>query len=187
MSDNKTFTSTKGVIIALKPVSQFKIDSLRAAKEEIPAPTYTAKVAGGDSFEYPLDEEIARNKGRLDEWNEYKAKVARAEAEHAKKFLELLIWEGVDAETPGADSEWQKTSDYFGMKLPENPIERKFVYVYNELLGTPEDIGDLISSIMSVSKIDEEAVSKLRDSFRAGIQRKANKRVSEDEGLLEDQ
>lgn len=187
MSDNKTFTSTKGVIIALKPVSQFKIDSLRAAKDEIPAPTYTAKVVGGDSFEYPLDEEIARNKGRLDEWSEYKAKVNRAETEHAKKFLELLIWEGVDAEIPGEGSDWQKTSEHFGMKLPDNPVERKLVYVYNELLGTPEDIGDLVSAIMSVSKIDEEAVSKLRESFRAGIQRKTNKPLPKKQKQMENE
>lgn len=178
MSEDKTFTSTKGVTVNLQPVSQFKIDSLRAAKTEIPAPTYTVTVAGGDKFEHPLDEEIARNKGRLDEWNEYKAAYQKAESEHAKKFLELLIWEGVSIEVPGVDSDWQRASEHFGMTIPENPIERKLVYVYNEILGTPEDIGDLISAIMSVSKIDEEAVTKLRESFRAGIQRKANKPVS---------
>ena len=169
----------------LKPVSQFKIDTLRTSKEDLPAPTYEAKVAGGASLFVPLDEESARNKGRLEEWNAFVEQRKISEAAHAKKFLELMIWEGVDVEVPGTDSEWQTTSDYFGIKVPENPIERKLFYVYNELLGTPEDIGDLISQIFSVSQIDEAAVAKLRASFRSGAPRPTYQRVSKKQRKLE--
>jgi hypothetical protein len=185
--EKKTYSSSKGVTLVLRPVSQFKIDTLRTSKEELPAPTYEAKVAGGESLNLPLDEESAKNKGRLAEWNAFVEKKKAIEADHAKKFMELMIWEGVDIAVPDCESEWQKTSDYFGIKIPENPIERKLFYIYNELLGTPEDIGELISQIFSVSQIDEGAVTKLRESFRLGVARKANIRLSKKQRKLENQ
>jgi len=186
-SDHKTFSSSKGADLELRPVSQFKIDTLRASKEEIPVPTYETKVAGGDSLLIPMDEEIAKNKGRLDEWNAYIKEKQKKEAEFAKRFAELLIWEGVFVEVPDAESEWQKSSEYFKIKIPDNPIERKAFYVYNEFLGTQEDIGNLIAEILSVSQIDEEAVGKLRASFRIRAQRKANQRVRAKQGKVEGQ
>lgn len=173
----RTFTSSKNVTLDLIPVSQFKIDTLRASKVDIPVPTYEMKVAGGESLNYPMDEEIAKNKGRLPEWKAYVEAKAKVEAGYSKKFLELMIWEGVNCVIPDVESDWQKSSDYFGIKIPDNPIERKLFYVYNELLGTPEDVGNLIAEIFSVSQIDEEAVETLRNSFRANVQRKANSRV----------
>ena len=183
--ETKTYRSSKGVTLCLKPVSQFKIDTLRASKEETPVPTYEAKVAGGDLLRYPMDEEIAKNKGRLDEWNAFVMARQKAEAEHAKRFLELLVWECVEVEVPDGDSDWQKTSEHFGIVIPSNPVERKLFYVYNELLGTPDDVGELISQIMSVSQIDEEAVGKIRESFRAGIRRQANKPMPKKQRQME--
>lgn len=185
-SEFKTFSSSKGVVIELRPVSQFKIDTLRASQEEVPVPIYVAETVAGEKQEFPLDEIIAKNKDRMDEWEAYQARKHAVEADHAKKFMELIIWEGVSVEVPGPDSSWQKTSEHFGIRIPENEIERKLFYVYNELLGTSQDIGDLISAILSVSQIDEEAVAKLRNSFRSGIQRETNRNLSKKQRALED-
>ena len=172
---NKTFTSSKGATIELRPVSQFKIDTLKASKAEIEAPTYTVPIVGGGSQEVLLDAVSAKNKDRLDEWNAYTEARAKAEADYAKKFLELMIWDGTEITVPNGDSEWHISNEHFGIKVPDDPIERKLFYVYNELLGTPEDIGNLIAEIFSVSSIDEEAVATLRNSFRANVQRKPNR------------
>lgn len=170
----KTFSSSKGVVLELRPVSQFKIDTLRASQIEVPVPLYEVKTVAGETQNVPLDEIIAKNKNRLEEWEAYIAAKKESDADHAKKFMELMIWEGVAVDVPGPESEWESTSAHFGIKIPENLIERKLFYIYNELLGTSEDIGNLISEILSVSQIDEEAVRTLRNSFRSGIQRKTN-------------
>jgi hypothetical protein len=181
----ETFTTSKGIGLSLKAVSQFKIDALRAAKTEVPVPTYKFQVVGGAEQEHPLDEEIAKNKGRLDEWNEYVLAKAKNEADYAKKFFEMMVWEGVDVNVPGQESDWQKTSEYFGLKIPENPIERKTFYIYNELIGTAEDVGELIAGILSVSGIDEKAVSTIRESFRPRISGNADRPLPEVEKQLE--
>jgi hypothetical protein len=181
----ETFTTSKGVGLSLKAVSQFKIDALRAAKADIPVPTYKFQVVGGEEQEYPLDAEIAKNKDRLDEWIEYVLSKNKAESEYAKKFFEMMVWEGVDITVPGTESDWQKTSEYFGIKIPENPIERKTFYVYNELIGTAEDVGELIAGILSVSGVDEKAVSTIRESFRPGISRTTNSELPEVKELVE--
>lgn len=166
---NKTFSSSRGSVLNLKPVSQFKLDSLRTANRVVPIPTYQTSVVGGASETIPLDEKIAKNKGRVEEWEAYLEEKKQADQFNAKKFWELMVWEGVEVEVPGEESQWYQTCKHFGMDVPENPVERKLFYVYNELLGTPEDIANLISEIFAVSQIDAKVVAKLRESFRAGI------------------
>jgi len=185
--EKKTFCSSRGVVLELRPVSPFKIDAVRMAKDEIPVPTYEMKVVGGDTFAYPMDEEIAKNQGRLEEWNEYLNKKKALDTERTKNFSELLVWDGVDVEVPDCESTWQKNSEHFGLKIPENPIERKLFYVFNELLGTAEDLGILISQILSVSQIDQEVVDRIRDSFRPGAFGKANGGLSKKSGKVEKQ
>lgn len=180
----KNFVSSKGASIELRPVSQFKIDTLRASKHETPAPTYEMSVAGGGKQVIPLDQIIAANQGRLEEWNQYLEKRAKEEEEHSKKFLFLIIWEGVQITVPDMDSEWQKVNDFLGIEVPENLVERKLFYVYNELLGTPQDLGDLIAEIFAVSQIDEEAVKQLRDSFRLAMERKPNQPSPKNNGAM---
>lgn len=173
----KTFTSSRGVEINLKPISQFKIDSWKASKIELPKPTYEAEVAGGEKLLVPLDEEIARNKGRQDEWFAYQKEQSRLDAEFTKRLADMAFWYGVEIEVPGADSEWQKVSDHLGLKIPDDPIERKLRFIYEEVLGTPDDIKNLLVEILAVSQVDEEVVAKLRNSFQPGVQRKADSRV----------
>jgi len=172
----KTFCSSKGIELALRPVSQFKLDSLRASADEIPVPTYTMNVVGTD-VQYPMDEEIARNKGRLPEWEEYLKAKSVLERDKAKRFTDLLIWDGVDVDVPDEDSEWQKTSVAFGIKVPTDPIARKLHYVYTELLIGGEDIANLVSQILSVSQMDQEVVEKIRNSFRSQPKRNPDRPV----------
>jgi len=181
----KTFTSSKGIVLNLKPVSQFKIDFLRAAKTEIPAPTYEVPIVGGGTQLIPMDAIAAKNKGRLPEWEAFVAARAKQEADYSKRFLELIVWDGVEVNVPDVDSDWQKSNDHFGIEVPDDPIGRKLFYVYNELLGTPEDIGNLIADVFEVSHIDEEAVKSIRDSFRIGIQKQSNKQPSKGKKSME--
>jgi hypothetical protein len=179
----RTFCSSKGIELLLKPVSQFKLDSLRSSAEEIPVPTYTMSVLGND-VPYPMDEEIAKNKGRLDEWNAYLKARSALERDKAKKFTDLLIWDGVEIDVPGPDSEWQKTSEIFGIKIPTDPIARKLHYVYTELLISQEDIVNLVSQILSVSQMDEEVVRKIRESFRSKKERNVDLPVRKAKGKV---
>lgn len=170
--------------IELKPVSQFKIDTLRSSKVEPLPPTYEVKTVTGDVQVFPLDETIATNKDRLPEWNSYLSEKKKLEAEYAKKFLELMIWEGTEVTVPDIESEWQKSNDYFGIVIPDNIVARKMFYVTNEILATQEDVGNLLAEILTVSKIDEEVVDKLRASFRVAIQGQADSRPTQSKRKL---
>jgi len=183
-ADNlKTFCSSKGVELLLKPVSQFKLDSVRASFEDIPALTYTMNVLGND-VEYPMDEQIARNKGRLDEWQDYLKAKSKFERDKAKRVTDLLIYDGVDIEVPGPDSDWQKMSEAFGIKVPVDLIQRKLHYIYTEVLIGQEDIANLVSQLLSISQIDEEVIRKIRESFRVKQKRDADRPLREKKGKV---
>ncbi len=183
VADVKTFVSAKGIELVLRPVSQFKLDTLRASFEDVPVPTYTMNVVGQD-VPYPLDEEIARNKGRLDEWNDYLKAKSALEREKARKVTDLMLYDGVEIEIPGPDSEWQKTSETFGIKIPTEPVARKLHYIYTEVLVGQEDIVNLVSQILSVSQVDEEVVQKMRDSFRLKSKRNPDLPVRASKGKV---
>lgn len=163
----KTFVSSKGIELVLKPVSQFKLDALRTSTTEIPIPQYQMTIAGGGKVDHPMDEIIAKNQNRMDEWLQYKAAVNEQNRLQAKRFSELVISEGVEIEVPGTDSEWQKNMEHFGIVVESDAIARKLQYIYSELLVGGDDIAALISQILSVSQIPEEAVAKIRNSFRS--------------------
>ena len=169
--ERKTFCSSKGVVLTLRPVSQFKLDALRTSTTEIPVPQYMMTIAGGEKVPHPMDEIIAKNQNRMNEWIAYRQAVHEQTALQAKRFTELVISEGVEIEIPGLDSEWQKNMDHFGIKVPEEPIARKLQYIFSETLVGGEDIAALVSQILSVSQISEEAVAKIRNSFRSAPQR----------------
>lgn len=176
-----SFTSSNGRAITIRPVSQFKIDTIRGSKKEVPVPTYTVTNVAGEAQEFPLDEEIAKNQGREAEWAAYKAAYAKNEAAFAKKYFSLLVWDGTDVEI---DLDWEEECRFFGT-LPENRIEKKVQYVYDQILMTPEDMNDLMAEILLVSQISKEVVDNLRATFRARIQRHAHRPMSEEEKSLE--
>lgn len=173
--ERKTFCSSKGVVLTLRPVSQFKLDALRTSATEIPVPQYQMTIAGGGKVDHPMDEIIAKNQNRMDEWHEYQRQVKEQSALQAKRFTELVISEGVEIDVPGVDSEWQKNLDHFGIAVPgpEDLIARKLQYVYSEALVGGDDVAALISQILSVSQIPEEQVAKIRNSFRTTTERNA--------------
>lgn len=171
MEERKTFCSSKGVVLNLRPVSQFKLDALRSSTVEIPVPQYQMTIAGGAKVAHPMDEIIAKNQGRMDEWIEYQTALKHQSRTQAKLFTELVISEGVDIEVPPVDSDWQRSMDHFNIVIPEEPIARKLAYIYNETLVGGEDIAALVSQILSVSQISEEAVAKIRNSFRSSQER----------------
>lgn len=169
-----TWTSSNGVVVTIRPVSQFKLDSMRASKKEIPAPIYSVTTAAGEKQEFPMDEIIAENQGRQEEWKAYLSEKSKAEAVYAKKYFSLLVWDGVDIEP---SEKWLEEAAYFGM-LPENKIERKVQFIYDEVLMTVEDMNDLMAEILLVSQVSKEVVDNLRNSFRSRAAGKANKRMA---------
>lgn len=179
MDERKTFVSARGVTLTLRPVSQFKLDAVMSSRETIPVPQYQMTIAGGARVDHPMDAIIAKNQGREDEWNQYLTRVQEQKSLEARRFTELVLFEGVEIDVPGLDSEWQKTAEHFGIKLPgiDQPIERKLQYIYTETLLGGEDITGLISQILSVSQIPEEAIAKIRESFRTFTKRNTNQRA----------
>lgn len=171
MDERKTFVSSKGVTLVLRPVSQFKLDAMRTSAPDIPIPQYQMTIAGGAKVDHPMDEIIAKNQNRMDEWLEYKKAVHEQNRRQSELFSEMLISEGVEVEVPGIESDWQKSMDHFGIKVPDEPIARKMRYVYYETLAGPEDLVALISQILSASQMPEEDVAKIRNSFRVTSQR----------------
>lgn len=185
-NDKKTFVSSKGVELNLRPVSQWILDEIRTSGEEIPVPQYEMTIAGGTKVNHPMDEKIAINQGRLDEWKEYKRKKHEQDTAQSKRFTDVIFLEGVEVADPINDSEWLAKMELYKINVPTTPTERKLKFIYQALVGG-EDVTALISQILSVSQIPEEAVRKIRDSFRPHAQRNTVGRSGKNKRKVEKQ
>lgn len=182
--EKKTFVSSRGFTLNLKPVSPHKLDAVRTSMDAIDVPTYEINSVGGIE-NHPLTAEIAKEKDRLLDWNTYLLKKQEYDKEMNKRMSELMVWDGVDIEVPDENSDWHKQCTRLHIKVPTDPIDRKMLYVYGEFVGTPEDMFNLISQVLSVSTQNEEVIQRMRDSFRANQERKANPPLREGQGQVE--
>jgi hypothetical protein len=171
-TDVKNYTSSKGVNIPLRAVSQFLIDAMRSSRVQVPVPTYEADVFGGDKEILELDEEIAKAQGREEEWKEYLKDVEQETRVFGIQFNTMIVSEGVDLDAPGLESDWQKKCDRFKIKIPEDPIDRKVFYINTELLGTFDEMGDLMTAIFAASKFSKEVIAKMKGTFRSAMEGK---------------
>ena len=172
-----TFLSSRGIELILRPVSQFKIDSLNSARAIPISPKYDKETITGEKQTFEMDEKSAESLGRVEELNKYKADVAEESREFAKRFMWLIFYDGIDVDVPDADSEWEQIQNEIGMTVPSSPVARKIYYITSELIATELDAGDLTATILGLSGASREAVDRIKASFRAGIQR------TEDSGL----
>lgn len=181
----KVFTSSRGIDIQIRPISQFKLDAVRASREEVPVPTYEADLAGGDKETLALDAISAKNKGREEEWKQYLLNVEVEKKEFGKRFNDFICYLGVEVEVPDEESQWQKISNSLKIKIPEDEVQRKVFYINTELLGTPQDMGDLITTVLQASRLAPEVIEKMKDTFRTALERKTNLPVPAGEVAVE--
>lgn len=175
------YTSSRGIDVPLKAVSQFKIDALRTSREIPEAPTYEAEVFGGEKETLELDAVAAENQDRMEEWKEYQKALLKERSEFGVRFNTLIVFEGVDLEPPGEDSDWEKSCKALGLKIPENPVDRKIFFINTEMLGTPEDMGGLVTAIFESSKFSPEVIQKMKATFRSAMEGKANPPLAPEE------
>jgi hypothetical protein len=134
-----------------------------------PIPTYEVELPDGSMMTYEHDAESITTDAEKAAWAKYQAALTRQSQVAATKVMELFLAKGAQIEVAG---DWQILQEYFGIKLPENPIALKIHYLRTELLTTTDDINGLMGAIMEASGIDRlggllfTAVRHPGDSFR---------------------
>lgn len=173
---SKTFVTSVGREIKLAPVPQMLVEKVRdAALRSVavpPAPTYEVQIGDGEATAtYFHDASSVQTPAEIAAWDAYQAALAQQNQAAAVRVMNFYYTRGIAEEM---DEGWEAEQRYFGVDIPEDPIERKLHWVQTELLVTPADFQNAIVAIMEASGVDEEAIRAARSSFRGDIRGEAD-------------
>lgn len=165
----RTITTTNGMIVPIKAVSQHLIQLAYGSIKFPEPPTYEIKLPGGDVQTFPHDEKsIKQTPEDAPKWAEYQRKLAEANAEQQRKTLELFVLEGTLLELPEDDS-WMKRHKRLGAEIPEDELDRLLYWAFTEVFTTVDDQIALYTGVMRLFGIDEGDLASIEASFRGNV------------------
>lgn len=179
----REYTTEQDVLLKLKPVRMVTTQTAVAIVEQewrdrgepIDAPTYQIKTVAGEIEEHELTEELLADESAWTpeemrtnraKWSEHRKALARLQEAQAEKQMKVMIGLGIDCEVP--DDGWEDELAYAGITVPDNPIDRKFYYIWH-VATSPFDKGQLQAQLQLVNagKIVTEADL---DRFQGSVQ-----------------
>jgi hypothetical protein len=160
-----TLTTSKGITVRIVGVSQLWLDKLRTAVKFPDPPKYSVTTVTGDVEYHSHDETTLETDEDRRLWAEYQAETAKAEFRRNEMITKYVLTKGVEVDIPDS-GEWIDMNAFLGIDLPTNPIERKYEYVRSEVVGTAEDLAEIISKVMELSGVPQEALEEAKASFR---------------------
>jgi hypothetical protein len=162
----RTFTSSRGVTVALKPMAG-EIDRLNAllAQSQVSPPTFTVTTALGveetnthDPTTLVTDEDKAA-------WADYLKRRQEALREWSEISVKSYALNGIVFDD-AVLADWAKKRAAIGSPIPDDPLQQNIEWVTSELLGIPTDFSELMIAVMKVSQVQEEMVGFAEAAFR---------------------
>ena len=168
------FISSTGAIINVTGVSPLLLQKIQASFEKKTPkpviPTYEAESAGGDIEVLPHNETTVSTEEEKEQWEKYKKEKEQWDRELNEKVLRALILKGVVMDVDDS-AEWVQEQEFLGIDIPDDKNERKIHYFETEVVGSASDVFALVTEIMKLSGLDEEAIADAESLFRSELQR----------------
>lgn len=178
----KTIQTVDGQSVELVAVAQASIEKVRLGVlrefekrgAQLTIPTYFVKTVAGETQEFPHDEKTIKDapEDDVERWDAYhktQAELARATNERATRFM---LYRGVKVDQAEMERALQE-QEFFGIAIPDSPVEKTLHYIQTELLKTPTDILAAIQGIMllSMSGVSEDTIRAVEESFRRAMEK----------------
>lgn len=169
-----TYTTTRGVTVFVMPIATL-IEKQRAsfAIRAPKVPTYIVTTATGVAETHEHDDvsilDTKTTDAEREAWAEYQATKAAHEAKYQESFIKLMLTRGIQVYMPDLDA-WATEQTWLGIDVPDDIFERKFHYVWTEILGDPlRDIQGILLAIGQASGVPEEAITEAEATFQRGV------------------
>lgn len=173
--EQKTFTTSKGVVIRILGLSPLILKRLeRQYEEDNPKPkppTYTVETAGGGTETHIHDETTAETPKEIAALRQYKSAVAAWDSGLESLTLRLMAIAGIDFDMPESNA-WEAIPKAMGLRIPEDEVERKLFYFETTAVGNSQDMVAVMGLVMGLDQVqggnDQETVM---DMFHTAIQK----------------
>ncbi len=180
----RVYTTLDGIELKLNPVSSItralaeaQVEKeFRARGEPVDVPTYEVETLGGegDPETFPLTEDTledlespVKTRENRAKWARYMDALLRLEREKDDRVLAVTLGMGVDCEVP--DDGWEQPfTEWMGLTIPEQPMDRKVFYLNHVALRTDMDRQLLMTQLNLVTagtEVTPEQVELFRGKF----------------------
>lgn len=156
--------SSKGVPYILHGLPPLEVPDIYESVNMPTKPTYTVELAGGGTQTFDHDETTLVSDEDKATWQEYLDQVEIADSLLTERMLNAILIEGIEVE-PQNIERWKKRRKMIGLPIPEDEDELLLAYKKSEVACSKEDITDIMTSVMRLTGVSEEAMNKALRSF----------------------
>lgn len=164
---NETVKTSRGVTVTCLPI-QTLLDKLNAQYQPPEPPFYEVKTATGAIEQHAHDVTTLDTDADKAAWADYQKRKGEAESERNKALTRLVLLRGICVEIPEGET-WVKEQEYLGIRIPEEPIERKLHYIETEVLGGIGDVEAIMLGVMRASGVPEDLLQQMESTFRRAV------------------
>jgi hypothetical protein len=197
---SRPYTASSGLEVILTGLPPLVPQRIDASIEYPEKPTYEVETASGDIEHYEHDEDSIKGDPEAEEaWAAYEEDLNEAETELTEKLLYSVLLESVelkDYEKKFAD--WKRKQKLLEIDIaePSDPEdeesvrqaeeENKFYFMQTEVFHDADDIGEVLTIVMSLTGVSVEDLASARDSFPGEVESEPPAGNGDTTGELED-
>lgn len=177
----QTYTTASGQTVLLRGVSPVLIERVRdgfTKKNPPPSPpTYTAEKAGGEKVEMEHTEATVETDAEKQALLDYQEAKEAWDRELNDRVLGLIAVRGVVIPQEDIDDPlWWDMQEMLDVEMPDkaDPIAVRRHYIETEVIGSADDLAEILAQVMLMSGVDREVAETLRSLFRPNAQPEAD-------------
>lgn len=197
------FTTTEGLTVGIKPVSQVLINLVgarvekewRARGEPVDPPTYTTTTAAGTEEVLAWTKEMleAMDAATRAEWDRHVKTVDGMNREIRTEQARVWVLQGVvlpEGVGPESDPAWARMMKAVKVEVPEDETERLLLYYDTAIFKTPADMMGVTQAVMMISAdgVAQEELDAIEGLFQRAMEGPVTKRTgATDQGAVVDE
>ena len=195
---SRPYTASSGlnvVLTGLPPLAPQRID----ASIEYPSkPMYEVTTASGDIEIYEHDKESLTTDEDKEAWADYLEAYSDAETELTEKLLYAVLLDCVELQEFKSEFiRWKQNQKLMGISIAEGEEdneesleeadrENRFHFMQTEVFHDSDDIGEILTIVMSLTGVSVEDLAEARDSFPGEMESESSTGNGDTAGQSED-
>lgn len=165
--------TSKGASVRLIGLNPARLERLQTAGKmpdvpyrEIPNDLGAPQRENLSATDLQNDEERAQ-------WAEYLAKRQEIEDKRNANVMKYIFTEGFEVDMSEME-QWEKEEvEEYGLEVSESRIQRQMDFINAKILGTAEDLGNIMAGVMERTGVPADRLDEVRNSFRGTVRQAA--------------
>lgn len=169
---SREYTTSSGLKVTLTGLPPLVPQRIDSSIDHPSKPTYEVTTASGDIEIFEHDEDTLESDEEKQAWSDYLEAVSVAETELTEKLLYAVLLECVKLPEDVEEEfgSWKTKQRLMGIQVTEDEYENKFYFMQTEVFHDQDDIGEILTIVMSLTGVSVEDLAEARDSFPSEVE-----------------